>query len=394
MDWSSIIFGVFLGLVLLPVIYDVGLYLVMRGEFLVWHALRAVAITVMALSAMAVALPAALDSEHTRWLMQVLATDLSIAVSGPFLVAYVEKGMISRRLATALRMTFPATVMSTILLIGTAQAPIVAYGRNALFLGVLVLLIAGLAQALRRGSRAARYQAVAWSAVFGVCAYALFCELVLLRGMANWMEAILAAIAIEIVVTATGIADRFMVLKQERDAALSRARKASDDALTDPLTGLRNRRGLAARFACTDRDPVRALAIVDIDFFKRINDGFGHDAGDDVLVAVAKALQGDNRFVARLGGEEFALLLFDTDWRAEAERARKAIEFTVRSDVPAVPMRVTASVGVVENCTGRTFADLMRRADESLYRAKQSGRDRLVVAEESFAGHPGAQVAA
>lgn len=394
MDWSSIIFGVFLGLVLLPVIYDVGLYLVMRSEFLVWHGVRAVAITVMALSAMSVTLPPALDGEQMRWLLQVLATDLSIAVSGPFLVAYVEKGTISPRLATALRMTFPVTVMSTILLIGTGANPIIDYSRNALFLVVLVLLIAGLVQALRRGSRAARYQALAWSAVFGVCAYALFFELVLMRGMENWMEAILAAIAVEIVVTATGIADRFMVLKQERDEAVSRERKAREDALTDPLTGLRNRRGLANRFAATDRDPVNALAIVDVDFFKRINDGFGHDVGDDVLVAVAQALQGEGRFVARIGGEEFAVLLFNEHWREDAENIRKSVESTVRSNVPSVPMRVTASAGVVQNVAHSSFAQLMRTADDALYRAKSAGRDRLEVTDDRGSSAPAQFVAA
>ena len=370
-------------MVLLPVIYDVGLYLVMKKEFLIWHGLRAIAITFMALSAMNVALPASMDHERVRWIIQILATDLSIAVSGPFLAAYVEKNMLSNRLVAALRATMPVVLISSILLIGFGSAPVLSYTRNAVFLVVLILLIYALARALVRGSRAARYQATAWSAVFGVCGYALFHELVLLKGMDNWMEAILAAIAVEIVVTAAGIADRFMVLKRERDDALTREREAQDAAITDPLTCLRNRRGLGIRYAAKDRDVITGLAIIDVDHFKRINDTYGHDVGDEVLIAVARALSGRNRFAARLGGEEFAVFLFGADWLAEAEAARTAVEHYVHMEVEPVGFAVTASAGVVRVLPADSLTELLKAADRALYAAKNSGRNQCSFAHRT-----------
>ena len=379
MDWNSIIFGAFLGLVMLPVIYDVGLYLVMRGEFLIWHGMRAVAIVVMALAGSSAVLPGAFDTEHMRWLLNLLSTDLSIAVSGPFLVAYVEKDKIAPRLALALRLCLPAVLIGTMLKIGFPDDALLSYARNTVFLGVLILLIWGLGQALFRGSRAARYQATAWSAVFAVCGYALYSELVLLDGWDLWLQAILSAIALEIVVTAAGIADRFMVLKRERDEARQREAVAQDASITDPLTQLRNRRGLSRRFAAGDRDPPRAVAILDIDHFKRINDTFGHDVGDEVLVAVARALLGRNRFAARLGGEEFALILFGKDWQRDIDEARRAVSHYVRMEVEEIDWLVTASAGVVAAEADMPFSDLMRAADQALYEAKEGGRDRTVV---------------
>jgi two-component system cell cycle response regulator len=126
--------------------------------------------------------------------------------------------------------------------------------------------------------------------------------------------------------------------------------------------------------------------IVDLDDFKRVNDRHGHDVGDDVLVTLADRLRESVRSadtVARLGGEEFALLLPETDLPGAlvvAERARSALEAS------GVPLRrgdrlaVTASFGVADFPTSRDRAALMREADQALYAAKRLGKNRVVAA--------------
>lgn len=165
-------------------------------------------------------------------------------------------------------------------------------------------------------------------------------------------------------------------------------------ALTDPLTGLPNRRALQERLAglLADGEPL-VFGLLDVDHFKRINDSFSHEAGDAVLRAVAQAaraaLGGSGRrrqdpFVARWGGEEFALLwprLTPGEARASAERVRAAIA-SLRLDPPLDAVRVTASIGLAGGAAaglGAVSADtLFRQADERVYAAKAAGRDRVM----------------
>ncbi len=182
---------------------------------------------------------------------------------------------------------------------------------------------------------------------------------------------------------------RLAVSAAEASAALERAYTLSDAearAETDPLTGLPNRRrfdqaarDVAGRRRAGDRV---GLLMIDLDHFKRLNDQLGHPAGDRVLVAVARAIAGSVRDVdlpARVGGEEFAVILRDPSGAAEAaERLRAAIAAIDLSDhgIPGV----TASVGVaVAADADEQISSLVRRADDALLRAKREGRDRVVM---------------
>ncbi|MCL4213601.1 MAG: GGDEF domain-containing protein [Gemmatimonadales bacterium] len=165
---------------------------------------------------------------------------------------------------------------------------------------------------------------------------------------------------------------------------------ARRNARTDPLTGLANRRGFEERFAQvvneTDRyGGTSALIMVDIDFFKRVNDTHGHDAGDRVLTAVAAVLADGRRTVdlaSRLGGEELALLLPQTDTggaREVAERLRQRIE-GLRVRVETGEVQVTASFGISEYAARVGRAEqVMDHADKALYAAKRNGRNRVEV---------------
>jgi two-component system chemotaxis family response regulator WspR len=175
-----------------------------------------------------------------------------------------------------------------------------------------------------------------------------------------------------------------------RDAA-ARARNAqlSSIAYTDPLTELSNRRyfdEIAAMMAKNTANflPI-SLCMIDIDHFKTLNDTLGHLQGDRCLKLVAAAIRNNLRspadVVARFGGEEFVILLQNTDLNAAsevAERIRRAILDLAHPNPDAPGGIVTASVGIAElKSAPLVIQTLLDTADHALYRAKQSGRNRV-----------------
>jgi two-component system cell cycle response regulator len=161
-------------------------------------------------------------------------------------------------------------------------------------------------------------------------------------------------------------------------------------AITDPLTGLFNRRYMESHVGTLiDRSAARgkslSVLILDVDYFKSINDSFGHDAGDDVLREFAERLKASIRGIdlaCRYGGEEFVVVMPDTDLgiaATVAERIRRRIAgepFPIEGGKRAI--EVTISVGIAARMGAQDNATLMlKRADEALYRAKRDGRNRV-----------------
>lgn len=156
----------------------------------------------------------------------------------------------------------------------------------------------------------------------------------------------------------------------------------SHEAQSDPLTGLANRRAMAASLEVLDQTGQGyAVLALDIDHFKRVNDTFGHDVGDIALKSVADILKQNSRsgdLACRSGGEEFALILPDASLetaRMIAQRIRVHLEET---EVPQVG-RLTMSIGVAcRDTDAATAASVLKLADERLYAAKQRGRNKVV----------------
>ena len=170
----------------------------------------------------------------------------------------------------------------------------------------------------------------------------------------------------------------------------ARLRQARD---TDELTGLCNRRALTrtadAELARGQRERSSlSVALLDIDNFKRINDTYGHQAGDQALQLVASIAQQSIRpydSLGRWGGEEFLMMLVNTtleEARAVSERVRMAIASTPLTLAGSRPISITVSIGVA-SCEGsgcRPLEQLVQEADLALYRAKAAGRDCVHVA--------------
>jgi diguanylate cyclase (GGDEF)-like protein len=181
------------------------------------------------------------------------------------------------------------------------------------------------------------------------------------------------------------ISDRYQVMLNETNKALQLA------STHDQLTGLPNRRLM---IDCCSREDQRAareestysLLAIDVDHFKSINDTYGHDCGDLVLKALAETfLKGLRAYdtCARWGGEEFMALLASADLAIAERVAQRMLSMvrTVQVEVDGAVIEPRISIGVAEFVPGETYADVYRRADAALYQAKNSGRDRYVLAQ-------------
>jgi two-component system cell cycle response regulator len=161
-------------------------------------------------------------------------------------------------------------------------------------------------------------------------------------------------------------------------------------AVTDELTGLYNRRYFDRHLAlmlekAREQGRDMALMLIDMDFFKAVNDTHGHDTGDAVLKEFSLRLRRNIRGVdlaCRFGGEEFVVLMPDTDYRqaqSVAERVRVAVAERNFETGSSRPLAVTVSVGVALNESDHDTPEMiLKRADVALYRAKREGRNRVV----------------
>ena len=183
------------------------------------------------------------------------------------------------------------------------------------------------------------------------------------------------------------LAERVVQMEQQAQDFREHLEEQRQKALLDPLTGLPNRAAWGERLAFAvarwqSQGNSLLIAMLDLDHFKRINDGYGHLAGDKVLKIIANQLRRQLRpgdFIARFGGEEFVLLIPDATpamGLALLEKLRLAIAdcpFHFRGE----PVTITASIGVSAFKAGDRSESVLKRADEALYRAKHNGRNRI-----------------
>ena len=184
-----------------------------------------------------------------------------------------------------------------------------------------------------------------------------------------------------------GLAERIASMEQQAQGYREHLEEQRQKALIDPLTGLPNRAAWGERLQheveqWQAHGKPLLIAMLDLDHFKRINDGYGHLAGDKVLKIIATQLRKHLRpidFIARFGGEEFVLLMPDTPLAAGLdliEKLRVAIEacpFHFKGE----PVTITTSIGVSAFRTGDRSDHVLKRADEALYRAKRRGRNAV-----------------
>ena len=183
-----------------------------------------------------------------------------------------------------------------------------------------------------------------------------------------------------------------VVAALERKALRKKSNELMDQltvqATTDQLTGIRNRRSIYEKLdsliqSCKDNSSNFGIILLDIDFFKSVNDTYGHHAGDMVLIEAAERFSQNirsNDFIGRQGGEEFLALIDDIEIdeiTQIAERVRKSIESSV-INVEGTEIKITVSGGIAHSSEKIERDDLINLADERLYLAKENGRNRII----------------
>ncbi|WP_146906368.1 GGDEF domain-containing protein [Cellulomonas aerilata] len=250
--------------------------------------------------------------------------------------------------------------------------------------GPILFVIAALQVGLLRGRRESWAQ-LAWALV----TYVVGLHLVGLPASAVVAAALPVAVSLAVVTVAvTRLRARVLALGDDLTRSIAELRSQAEH---DPLTGLLNRQGLVRRAALPSVLLEGSVLLLDVDHFKRINDERGHQAGDDVLARLGPVLAGvpnGQEMAVRVGGEEFLLVLRGTDLEAARARAEEVRGLAARALSSAGVGRVTVSVGVATGAFGATFEEVYRRADEALYRAKRTGRDRVVVDDAPAPGIP------
>lgn len=319
------------------------------------------------------------DRTYTRTLWLVLATivslaTLAVATGGVFALASARRRTVLRR----------RDVRQVFELVGDALAS--THNPDKLLPVILHAAMeathAAAGVAIRDGEQVAR------EGVFADVGRPLRLELASVEGANEEIELLLYPSSPRFDERATAVAH---TLAAQASIALDNARLhgiVKRQAVTDELTGLANRRSfretLEIELSRAERfDNSLSLVVADLDDFKRVNDQYGHQVGDDVLRAFADVLRGRIRSVdlaARLGGEEFAVLLPETDLEgaeALAENLRAAVaELAVPVD--STDVHVTASFGVAGFPQTHSADELMTSADLALYSAKRQGKNRVV----------------
>jgi len=198
-----------------------------------------------------------------------------------------------------------------------------------------------------------------------------------------------------VLISVSFIGGNISALRHELSQSRKELRKSleiiRDMAMHDDLTGFYNRRHLMERIEAEKNRSIRtgtvfSLAMLDIDHFKNINDTYGHQIGDSVLIdfsAIIRSVLRKTDFCGRYGGEEFLIVLTDTDLKAAkvfAERIRAKVE---ESSFAALGRnsKVTVSIGLAESRKSENIEKTISRADEAMYKAKRNGRNRVEICE-------------
>lgn len=373
------------GLLCAPLIFNLAFYHALRERFLLWHFTLVSGMLGQSL----------ISSGLVHYIAEVpikyavpansICFALAVASAALFTADFIEDDKLSARMRNLLRRC--AVPSFVICFVGALTIPpLRLVAMNIYYLTMLpmtVLFVAAMAQAAWRGSRMVMFQVIGWTPSIVIGFYRVFTNVSTTAEPSDALLTYNAAIAFEVILTALGVASRFIQMRRERDLARVVAERMRDQAESDALTGLFNRRGIEPRFAELRRSGFTTVAVLDLDHFKRVNDTLGHQAGDQVLAAAALALQPDEDTIAlRMGGEEFLLLLRGKDAQSRAEARRQAISQRVSTLVDGLAAPVTASMGMVEfprsGMADLTFDHAYRRADSLLYEAKRQGRNRTV----------------
>ncbi|MBX7540471.1 GGDEF domain-containing protein [Qipengyuania sphaerica] len=385
---KSLLYSLLCGLLLVPIIFGVLSYHWLRFRFIIWHVVMTAGALMFVVSNSGLLFRLLPDAPlGLRFQLNTISLAIATASAVLFVKELIEEGKVPRWLVrTTIGLALFMLVMKTVTVIDLESLRMIS--QSAFLFSMLPLSLALLAlitTALLNNSRVAMYLLFAFSGMILGGIIRLLMGLGLYDPAFHIDNFLYLAMAILVLGTSAAVGDRFVVLRVERDRARVSAIKLGRLAMTDPLTGLGNRRA----FESIERvERGQALLVADIDHFKAINDSKGHAVGDAVLRHMASVMRDSFETVSgatiyRLGGEEFAVLFACDDETAmchAAERLRKAVDRDMPGDSIGLP-HATVSVGGAMG-RGRDLKQVFSEADQALYAAKQAGRNRSAVSGE------------
>lgn len=385
----SAMFALLCGMVIMPFFYNAFFYGALRHSFMLWHSVMIMATVVYTFSSSGlIFLVFPETSLTTKFLLNYWTLAIGMAASGFFLDRFLEPGKIAGWLRSILLISAVLPVFATAFIFQTIEG----YDANirnyyhASFLPYLAVVLFTMAHALRRGSKAIWFQIAAWTPIIVLSFDRIARGMDFYVGVPEFDYGLYFALVLETIILAFGVADRIMQLRRKHENTLRKQVELTLLAETDGLTAIGNRRAFEKTFKINRNDRRYShMAILDIDYFKRVNDLYGHEVGDDVLRIVGKELAKTRHFSARIGGEEFALLM--TFNGRDNRKENPAAELTeicetlikaVHHQMPTIKQPVTFSAGVAAIPKRTSLRAVMSVADKRLYNAKNNGRNQVV----------------
>ena len=372
-------YSVFAGLVLALIVYNLSLWAALRHRFQLFYCglLAALAAYMFSSSGALAMLVPSLDN-NDRFRLTLLLLAIACISAMQFIRHFFEADVFGPRLRLLFNLTCAFALSMALVFAVLAPWNFLLLERFyiAAMSAMLCLLLPILANAWRTRSRYFWLFLLAWSLpiLSGILRSAYGFDLI---GYSLWLDnSNLIAMAAEALLSSLMVTSRVRELSLERDDAVAGEQVALRLANTDPLTGLLNRRAFLD--LAIGRRARHRLMLIDIDHFKKVNDRLGHDVGDQVICAVAQAIQQcrpARSLAVRLGGEEFAVLLPRSAFEScTADVILKA----VRNHRMPQAEWVTVSIGYADGkvASEEEWKRLYRFADSALYRAKSDGRDR------------------
>lgn len=392
----SLAYMLVLGLLILPLLYDLLFYRVLRQDFVLWHLGLVAATSLYMLLQSGIVHEIASDLPlSVRWNGIGLSLAVATLSAAMMVRGLIEDRFLPKRMTAA--MLWVAFLPLAVKLVGVIARDALRIRINDWFeysfLPVVVMFCGVSAVALAKGSRGARWALLGMASLVLIMAVRMIAALGLMQLSLSTEDLVFVGFVFLSLVTAFAVGDRFSLLKQDHDAAQITAVKLGQMANTDGLTGLANRRAFdqIARLQTG-----KALLLADVDRFKRVNDRQGHQVGDAVLCHTASVLRGalmerPGARVFRIGGEEFAIVLDALEGHevmavAELVRQRVAQQEpnSEEFDLPPVTLSVGAALG-----HGQLMHEAFADADHALYRAKREGRNCSRLSNAESATHKG-----
>ncbi|MET0309563.1 MAG: diguanylate cyclase [Sphingomonas sp.] len=371
------LYACFAGMGLALIVYNFALWCAMGHRFQLHYCALLLALMAYTLtSSGALAWLAPMIENNDRLRLNYLFLGLAGGAAAMFTRSFFEDRVASRWLDRVTRAVAAMVPISGLMvfLFGAINLRLADAFYTLTIMGLIAIVIPTLWQAWTQRSNFLWLFSVAWSAPIALAMCRILANLHVI-GWNFWIDnSTVVSMMFEALTSALAVAYRIKFLREERDEAITREVLARRLADTDPLTGLLNRRAFLDK--AIGRGGEQQLLIADLDHFKRVNETLGHDGGDEVLRNFSRMLRSvvpATALIARLGGEEFAILS-DADAPVEPD----AVLAKLRAARMPFDLKVTASIGV---CRGPLTSDvhwkaLYRGADSALFEAKSAGRDR------------------